>query len=148
MKDNQSGQSLFEVLVALAISTIIVISLISLVSNSIRNTTFSRNKTLAARYAQEATEWLRGQRDEDMETFKTNTLTIIWCLSDLAWNTPGSCADDNTIEDTNFIREVTFNSSLLGGKSIIQADVLVTWDDSQGVHEVRSSTNFSDWRER
>jgi len=45
------GQSLFEVVVALAISALIIITLVSVVGNSIKNATFSKNKTLAANYA-------------------------------------------------------------------------------------------------
>ena len=154
-KKSTRGQSLFEVVIALAISTIIIVSLVSLVSNSIRNSTFSKNKTLASRYAQEATEWLRGQRDQDPVIFKTNAQTTIWCLKNLDWSMSGSCPEGSgsNIAGTEFRREVSFNSRnavSAGGaqKTIIDVDVVVKWRDSQGDHEVRSATSFSDWRER
>ena len=71
-----SGQSLFEVVVALAISTLVIIAVVSLAALSIRNTDFSKNKTLASKYAQDATEWLRGQRDADFDAFASNTLQM------------------------------------------------------------------------
>jgi Tfp pilus assembly protein PilV len=142
------GQSLFEVVVALAISALIITAIVSLVSNSIRNATFSRNKTLAARYAQEATEWLRGQRDSDMTTFSANILTPTWCFKSLSWVQSGNCASDDFIPATPLIREVTFSVGLVGGKDLVQSDVVVFWTDSQGYHEVRSATNFADWRQR
>lgn len=149
---NSRGQSLFEVVIALAISALIIVSLVSLVSSSIRNTTFSKNKTLAARYAQEGTEWLRGQRDEDIATFKTNTLTPIWCFKDLSFSIVGPCGTGDEIDGTPFKREIVFSSTSVnvGGvnKIVIQADVSVVWEDSQGFHEVKSATNFVDWRER
>lgn len=145
---NSKGQSLFEVMIALAISTIIIVSLVSLVSSSIRNSTFSRNKTLASRYAQEATEWLRGQRDLDQMIFKTNTQTPAWCLKDLTWNASGPCSSGDQIAGTPFTRHVNFASSSVNGKTIIQAEIIVSWEDAQGIHDARSVTNFSDWRER
>ena len=144
----EKGQSLFEVVIALAISTIIIVTLVSLVSSSIRNSTFSRNKTLASRHAQEATEWLRGQRDTDIETFRTNVLTIIWCMKDLAWTISGPCAAGDKIPGTSFSREISFTSSSVSGKVVMEANIRVFWEDSQGDHEVTSATSFSDWRER
>lgn len=142
------GQSLFEVLVALTISVLVIVTLVSLVNTSTRNATFSKNKTLASRYAQEATEWLRGQRDNDIVNFKTRALTATWCLRDLGWTISGTCSASNQITGTVFTRQLAFSSSVISGKTLIQADVSVTWTDAQGAHEVRSSTNFSDWRER
>lgn len=142
------GQSLFEVVVALAISALIIVTLVSLTATSIRNTTFSKNKTLAARYAGEAIEWLRGQRDRDITTFVINIQTPIRCLSSLNWNSSATCATDEFISQTPFKREATFSSVSEGGKNVIEANVRVYWTDSQGEHEVRSVTSFADWRER
>lgn len=37
---------------------------------------------------------------------------------------------------------------LPGGKTIINAEVVVYWTDAQGYHEVKSATSFTDWRQR
>lgn len=145
----ESGQSLFEIVLALAITTLIIISIVSLTSTSIRNTTFSKSKTLASRYAQEATEWLRGERDTDFSAFETRTLTPLYCLPSLTWSsaTIGACTSGQEIANTPFRREVAFTSSVINGKTLIQVSIRVYWSDAQGLHEVRSVTNFSDWRE-
>ena len=142
------GQSLFEVVVALAISALIIVALVSLVSNSIRNATFSRNKNQAASLAQAATEWLRAQRDSDIATFMTNIQTPSWCFKDLAWTVNGPCGATDNVPDTIFLRQVNFASTVSAGKTIVEADVVVSWTDSQGLHEVTSATNFTDWRQR
>lgn len=142
------GQSLFEVVIALAITALIIISLVSLASNSVRNSTYSKNNALAATYAQELSEWLRSQRDVDMGKFVTNTLSPTWCFPTLSWSLAGPCNGVNPIPSTQFFREVTFTTSLVNAKTLIQADVVVSWNDSQGTHKVKSSTNFSDWRQR
>lgn len=144
------GQSLFEVVVALAISTLVIIAVVALASNSIRNTTFSKDKTLAANYAQEATEWLRNQRDTNIDLFITSSGTTQWCISSLSFSIQGKCPVGNTISGTNFYREVSFppQPPRPDGKIVIEADVKVYWTDSQGDHEVVSATNYTDWRQR
>lgn len=144
-----SGQSLFEVVVALAISTLVIIAVVSLAALSIRNTDFSKNKTLASKYAQDATEWLRGQRDADFDAFASNTITNAWCLRTLSFTQPGVCNSSSKIDETVFFREVTFTNGLTPeGETVIEARVRVYWVDAQGSHEVINSTDYTDWRQR
>ena len=146
---NESGQSLFEIMLALAITTLITVALVALTATSIRNTTFSKNKTLASRYSQEATEWLRGERDVDFNAFETRAATPLYCFPSLTWGSAsiGACTSGQEIANTLFRREISFSSSVVNGKTLIQAGVRVYWTDAQGLHEVRSVTNFSDWRQ-
>lgn len=146
---SESGQSLFEIILSLAITTLIIIALVALTATSIRNTTFSKNKTLASRYSQEATEWLRGERDTDFNAFNSRAATPLYCLPSLSWSSAsvGACPSGQEIANTLFRREVSFSSSVVNGKTLIQTGVRVYWSDAQGLHEVRSVTNFSDWRE-
>jgi len=44
---SQSGQSLFELVVAIAISALIIVAMVSLAVNSIQNSNFAKNKALA-----------------------------------------------------------------------------------------------------
>lgn len=148
IKKISGGQSLFEVVIALAISALIIVGLVSLVSNAIRNATYAKNNTLAGRYAQDATEWLRGQRDGNIEDFMTNALSPTWCLSTLDWTQSSACGVNDVITGTQFRREAAFSITAPGGKNVVQADLTVFWEDSQGIHEVRSATNYTDWRQR
>ena len=158
----QGGQSLFELVVAIAISALIIVALVSLATNSIRSSSYSNNKARAATYAQQATEWLRGERDKTvidingnavngMDNLKKKAASFpVYCLQDLSWdygngNTSGCTVK---INGTIFYRWVTLSTSLPNGKTVIEADVVVSWTDSQGFHEVTSATNFSDWRQR
>ena len=79
MANLQKGQSLFEAVVALAISALIIVAVVALVASSIRNASFSRNVTLASRYAQQATEWLRGQRDANAG-IRRKICSLTYCL--------------------------------------------------------------------
>lgn len=155
------GQSLFEVVVSIAISALVIVALVALVSGGIRNADFAKNNSLAGVYAQQATEWLRGQRDTNIAsfiTYATNsedpTSPAVWCLPVLSWSQPSvsqACQPenvDNYIFGTSLLRQVTFNIGTEDSKTIIDTDVSVSWTDAQGLHEVKSTTKFSDWRER
>ena len=146
-KNLQLGQSLFEVVLALGVITAITVGIVSLTVSAIRNAAFSKNKTLAGRYAQEATEWLRSERDTRFDPFKGNAVGTR-CLKDLVWTGGTSCSAADNIPGTILYRKVTFTTTSPGGKIIIEADVVVSWTDAQGYHEVRSATSFSDWRQR
>lgn len=150
---NLKGQSLFEVVLALFIITLIIVAVVILSTNSISNSLSSRNNTLASKYTQEAIEWLRKQKEVDFTTFKsyaTNNST--YCLTaSLNWNIPRNCSPlENTenISTTIFKREVSFISALDGGKPLITANVVTFWDDSKGRHEARTVTYFTDTRDQ
>ena len=142
----ERGQSLFEVFLSLAIVAIIIVALVILASNAIRNSTYSKNKTLATRYSQEATEWLRGERDAGWDDFSKKVLAFsYYCLQTLTW-APGECGTSDTISNTSLIREVQLTIDNIPPPPRITAEVVVYWEDSQGVHDIKSTTDFTDWR--
>jgi Tfp pilus assembly protein PilV len=145
---NQRGQSLFEVVMALAVATIIVVGIVALSANSIRNANYSRDKTLATKYSEETVEWLRGERDTNFATFVTRIGS--WCLPSLSWASAkvGACSEGEEIAGTVFKREVILSSSLVSGKTVVEAAVRIYWQDSRAVHEVNTVTDFTDWREQ
>jgi len=157
----QSGQSLFEVVVALAISALVIVTLVSLATNSIRTSIYSKNNSLATTYANQAIEWLRGQRDSNPTTFKTKATALTTspggCFNTLptaltGWPTtvPTNCPTPTTIAGTSLVRRIKFTitTTPAPAKTLVQADVTVSWTDSQGKHTVTSATVFSDWRQR
>jgi Tfp pilus assembly protein PilV len=152
LKDNrlQRGQSLFEVVVAIAISALIVTAVVALATNSIQNSSFSRDKTIATNYVQETMEWLKQERDQNSDIFNvkaefSRSSDVTYCLDSLSWPVvPKSCTSDEVVVGTNFIRELTFPSCADPCPvDIVEAKVTVYWIDSKGVHEVTSSTNLS-----
>ncbi|HLD92135.1 MAG TPA: hypothetical protein VI795_01925 [Patescibacteria group bacterium] len=149
---NIKGQSLFEVILAIFIITLIVVAVVILSTNSISNSLASRNKTLASKYTQEAIEWLRKQKESDYIDFKEKaTPGFTYCLiATLNWNRPAVCGPGQTIDANSiFRREVSFSKEEdVIDKYIIIADVVTYWDDSKGRHEARSITYFSDAREQ
>ncbi len=144
----QKGQSLFEVIIALAISALIVIALVSMVTNSIRNAVFSKNGTQGSLLSQQTMEWLRSERDKDISLFLSNAQTPSYCLMSLSWSISGACADTNYVVGTQFVRQLDFSLGVVSGKTVVTATVTIKWNDSQGWHEIVNSTNYTDWRQR
>lgn len=129
----------------------IIMSVVILSTNAISNSAFSRNKTQASRYTQEALEWLRSQRDINPDAFKIYANTGTYCLdgSVLGFSKPSACGSSEVITDTIFKRELYFSKeALVNGKIIINATIVSSWSDSKGYHEARSVTQFSDIRDR
>ena len=147
MKEYNSGQSLFEVVLALGMATLIMVALVALASSSIKNSGYAKNKTYATRHTQEVMEWLRGQRDGDWDVFSANlnfcpTPPHVQCLETLVWGNCGTCSDTEFI-DTIFKREVSFSDIEVDSVTV---EITTYWTDSQGIHEVRNSTILTDWR--
>lgn len=143
-----NGQSLFEVVVAIAMSALIIVTIVSLVTNSLRNANFAKNNAQASTYAVQAIEWLRTERDTDIVTFAANVQIPEWCFQDLSWTISGACGTSNEIAGTTFLRNGTFSTSVISGKTVYVADITVSWTDAQGIHQVTNSTDFTDWRQR
>lgn len=143
MKKN-AGQSVFEVVLAVGVVTVVLIALVALVSQTQRNVNAAKNRSAGSRMVQEANEWLRNERDMGWTTFyaRTNGNTT-WCLNSLGWSSQGGCGGNMTGQP--FRREVAFvrdNSN----SNTVEAEVRVAWTDSQGAHEIKASTHFTNWR--
>lgn len=147
-KNSKLGQSMFELLVAVFIIALTLTAIVSLVTTSISNTTFSKDKTLAAKYTQEAVEWFREQRDSNWGTFKARSSPSgsNYCLNTLAWNM-GSCSGTDFIADTNLVRQATLITSAADPNSI-EVRVVTSWSDQSGQHESRVTTFLTNWRTR
>jgi len=138
------GQSMFELLVAVFVVGITLTALLGLVTNSIGNTSFSRERTQAAKFTQEAVEWLRSERDSDWGVFKARSSPAgtVYCLQSLSWTS--SCG---TIANSPFSREVTLINDP-ADPDLVEARIKTSWQDANGTHESRVTTYFTNWRTR
>jgi Tfp pilus assembly protein PilV len=141
------GQSLFEMIIAVLIVSLVMIALVSLSTKNLALTTFSRNKTLANRHSQEALEWVRGERDKDWTAFVARSTAggTTWCVATLTWGSQGACGSSNVIPNstTPFLRSMTLRTS---AANTIDVTVVTTWTDGSGVHESRASTVLTNWK--
>jgi len=149
-----SGQSLFEILFAILIISLIITAVVGLATVSIRNSVYAKNKTLATKYAQEAVEWCRLVRDKSNKLWAHGGRSgepKIYCLQELtnvdAWNPgrPKPCGEQASpyITGTTFIRELSLLRIEEDSHKLINVKVTVQWNDAQGNHEVRVVTDFA-----
>lgn len=151
MKTNlEKGQSLFEVILATGISALIITGIVAMATNSIQNSAYARDKSLASNYVTETMEWLRKERDQNFSLFTqkamfSRSVDVTYCLPSLdSWPaSPGRCSEDKIIGGTKFTREVTFPACSPCPDNIVGAVVTVSWKDSRGLHNVASSTDLS-----
>lgn len=141
------GQSLVELLVALALIVIIIVAVVGLSTVSIKAAYFAKRQTMAKRYAEEAMEWLRAYKRDNwyniLNRADTNPNNIDFCLNSLNFNSPGSCSSYSL--GGIFKRELMLYKYDLGvgQKPKIKATVLVAWGDSAGDHITKVESIFS-----
>ncbi len=145
MKIYNSGQSLFEVVVAIGIVSGILVGIISLATHSVNNSIFSRDKSQAQVYTQEALEWLRGQRDMGWDSFAShsNGSGITWCMDNLAWGNSGPCGSNETISSTNFRRQAELKTE---SPDEIFITVSTIWESGGRSHKAQASTKLNNWK--
>lgn len=126
------GQTLIEVLVALAIGTIIVTAVTVMVVSSLINSQSSRNQNIATRYAQEGMENIRSIRSN-----LASYTNVAYCLQEdgsLDEYDPLSCGE--TANGFRRRAQIVQNSCECGsnettGKNIPKVSVVVEWADEK-----------------
>ncbi|TSC53514.1 MAG: Uncharacterized protein LiPW16_371 [Microgenomates group bacterium LiPW_16] len=114
------GQSLLEVLVAMAAAILIIGGLVAAVIVAVRNAQFARNQALATKYANEGMENTRSLRDTDWNTF---------------WGVGTRTEGPNPISGTVFSRTIKYEDASGGTNDKMKVTVTVSWTDSAGTHQ-------------
>ena len=137
----QSGQSLIEVLTALAVVLLVIIALIRATTTSMKGSDFAKTQSMATSYGQEAIEWIRAERDKSWDNLADGT----YCLKSSPIESrpgQGDCGDEDYLEGTKFKRQATMTKD--GEK--VKVDVMVSWQDSSGGHQSKLTTYLTNWR--
>jgi len=127
MKKNQ-GQSLIEMVVAIGVVMIIIVALVAVATISVRNANFSRNQSLATKYAQEGIEEARRLRDEEGNNFFID-------------NPSGCNITDTPAEGFSRQRTCSFD-----GDKTMTVTVVVSWTDAKGTHKSELTTRLTKWK--
>lgn len=126
---NAKGQSLIEVIAGLAVMMIVILSLVTVTTVSVRNASFSRNQMLATKYAQEWLEEARNLRN----TLPESTFFV--------GGTP-PCENNDVVGTFTRIR----NCNISGDGKTMTVVVTVYWDDDKGRHESKLTTELTNWQ--
>lgn len=121
------GQSIIEVIVALALIAAVVLGLVKVTITSVNNAGFARDQRAATKYAQEGIENARKSKEETPVTF--------WAKSGL-----------QPVETLGkFTRETTYTPNDAQNPSSMTILVEVLWIDSKGEHQSSLQTNLTKW---
>lgn len=141
---NEQGQSIIEVVVAIAIVALVLVALVSAVTVAIRNATFSKNKSVATKYVNEGMEAVRSIRDNSWTDLTDAHGTFNGLqFSAGAWSFSGTqdYPDSPTNQFTRVI-EVTCNPPTNDSCDI---DVQVSWTSGGSSYSSSASTTFTKW---
>jgi len=123
---NQKGQTLVEVLAGLGLILIVVTALIGMGIVALKASTSARNRTVAAKLANEGMEIARSKRDQD------GLSTVV------------DVSDDVTVGSVTFTRErVVSGPDPTKKKTIV---VTVSWPESSGTKTASVTSYLTDWR--
>jgi len=126
---NQKGQTLVEVLAGLGLILIVVTALIGMGVVALKASTSARNRTVAAKLANEGMELVRSERDQNTWD---DFVTLTWSNQSI---TVGSVA---------FIRKTAITATADSGKKKIV--VTVEWPESSGTKTTSVTSYLTDWR--
>lgn len=140
----KSGFTIIEVLVAVAIVSVIFTSLISIAAISLRNSNINIRKTVGAHMADGLQEWIKGEKEDDWETFIGKTGT--WCFNEpliTDWPSEGECDHDGfgSINNFNYKRSVTITNN----GDVYKSKVTFYWDETNLNNTVVNETYYSQW---
>jgi Tfp pilus assembly protein PilV len=130
----KKGQSLLEVIFALAIILLVVLALVQIVTGAIRSSDFAQKSSQATAYAQRAMEEIRSYRDKNTwVVFSSACTSRNFGLTSPDPATTGftlavvSCADEGSVNQKKVVLKVE-------------------WTDSTTTHKSELTSFFSNWK--
>ncbi len=126
----KNGQSLIEVIVAMAVAIIITSGLLVAVIVAVRNSQFAKNQVQATKFAQEGMENARQERDSDWDTF---------------WAKGGTTYGPTVLGtgSVNFYRNTMYEDISGGANDKMKVTVNVSWTDTVGTHQSELVSYFT-----
>lgn len=142
--------SLIEVLVFVTVLSFFFVTAMAVATFNIRNTKVQEHKILATRYAEEATEWIRYEKESDWSIFVTRdpaATGTTYCLNNsngLNWDIASPCGDVYALgTPAIFKREVYIkDTGLPPGVSQVDVTITVSWIDYNTTFNVSVPTVF------
>lgn len=149
LKAKEKGQTLIEVLVALATGVAVISAMAVTVITSLNNVEFTKNQNLATQYSREGIEIIRRLARSNWATF-ANYKSTFYCLAQgsktLTTITGNNCGQNVGI----FIRQINIEQNSPGCQSNAKISSIVSWSDSKCepnspfCHQVRLDSCIAD----
>ena len=161
------GSSILEIIIATALISIAIIAALSLMNNSQKQNTYARDLAEATKYATQAAEWLRTERDRigwgsivskvNQDALSTGSTNSVYCLNflpniealdykDFTDLIPETCADNDYIPSvpTNvFQRELSINTT---NPDKLNITITVSWPWTKDTkHQAKIEMELAQW---
>lgn len=140
------GQSIIEIIIALAMMVLVLLALVWISIVAVRNANFSKNQALASQYSQELLEWLRSERDDDWTAFVSRAgaagAPTSYCFQNLSWPGSGACSSGQTV-GAIFLRQGSLEQVVAGR---VQVVITTTWQDASGPHQSALTSYLTNWK--
>ena len=139
MIDQKSGSTLIEVIIAVGIVALVLITIVSVITVSIRDTVLAKSKVLGTRYAQEGMEFFRRERNSlGWETFvstiQAHGAVVTYCLpsSAITQTLPslavGVCNNTQFADPKNVFQRA--GVATIASPTQVNISVTVSWKDN------------------
>lgn len=146
---NKHGFSLIEVIIFVSIMSVFFIMVLQMSTTSLATLKTSERRTYATRYAEEAIEWLSGEKEIDWDnTFLPKaplTTPTVYCFNGpmTTWPAAGACTGFTL--NGFFKREVALSrqSNTTPGDFQVTANVTVSWQQGTGIMSAPVSIIFN-----
>ena len=138
---NHKSFSLVEVLVFVVVLGLFFVAAMSVVTFNVKNMKIQEHKIIATRYAEEAVEWLRQEKEDDWSKFILRSSSDTYCVNgSLDWIEIDSnpCID----YDLGSIYKRGVAISYIPGSEQVNTVVTVEWKDMGTDLEVKIRTVF------
>jgi len=171
MRHDSKGQSLIEVLIAIAIAMIISVALINLVVSATKDAQHAKNIARASKIATEGVEFVRTVRDRqgwgdgttgfsaygNNTTSSCNPLLLGQCFNSVnttSWILTGSGGTGETVENIftrSYVICHTHDPAAASCPTVTNnpcesvVNVLVRWEETSGIQEAKSTVKLTDW---
>lgn len=124
---NRPGTSIIEIIIATALISMAIIAALSLTNHSQKQNTYARGIAEASRYASQAADWIKTEKETlGWETINTQSAGD-YCLNtipvDFTALSMGDCEATSFIGATNFQRQITLTKSA----QTINIVITVSW---------------------
>ncbi len=133
-----SGSTLIEILFATAVLGLVMTSIVSVITLSVKNTAESKERSLSTKYSQDGMEFFRQQREAlGWETFvgsfPQSGAVATYCLASIPANLSGlqahECDDTEFVDSKDiFLREADVSVSQNGSRQEVNVTITVTWE--------------------
>lgn len=155
------GFTIIELLVAVGVVSMVMVAVTSGVATSLKNSRFSKEKSISVRLAQEGVEWMRENRDKNGWNSLTAQLTSagatdaspkVYCLPSagvemtvLTTAGAGACTTgENVVGADQFMRTLTLSYNSTAEE--VRVASRVYWDDGSGDKETILESSMKKWR--